>query len=378
MPEIARNLEAEPHRLRVELGARAYDIVIGAGILARAGAEIKALANGRVYIVTDANVADQHLRALRHALEAAGLETGWTIAVPPGEHTKCVAELDWLILALLEHGLERSDLIIAFGGGVVGDLAGLAAAIALRGVDFVQIPTTLLAQVDSSVGGKTAIDTVFGKNTIGAFHQPRLVVIDTDLLATLPERERRAGYAELMKHGLIADEAFFSWLETHGAAVLAGDPDFAPEAVYRSCAIKAKIVAADEREAGERALLNLGHTFAHAFEAELGYSSRLLHGEAVSFGCRMAAAMSARLGFCPPSDVLRLERHLDGLGLARRPRDLDLPPLRPSDILRQIRRDKKTKAGRTTFVLLKGIGRAFLTRGVDDEALAAFLQDELT
>jgi 3-dehydroquinate synthase len=277
---------------------------------------------------------------------------------------------------LLVQGLERSDLIVALGGGVVGDMAGFAAAIALRGVDFVQIPTTLLAQVDSSVGGKTGVDTAHGKNTVGAFHQPRLVLIDTELLRTLPDRERRAGYAELMKHGLINDEPFFAWLETNGPRVLAIDPVVTPQAVHKSCAIKAKIVAEDEREAGARALLNLGHTFAHALETELGYSDALLHGEAVSIGWRRGGKIFARLSYCPASDAQRVTKHLTAMGLPVHPRDLGIKGLSPEKLLALMGRDKKAKDGRATLVLLKGIGKAFLTRDVPQDAVLEFLKGE--
>lgn len=375
MPEESAT-PAAAHGLRVDLGPRSYDIQIGAGLLQRAGDFIRPLAKGRVFIVTDAHVAAVHLPALEVALAKAGIDAPPAIILPPGEATKCFAELERLIAALLERGLERSDTIAAFGGGVIGDIAGFAAAIALRGVDFVQIPTTLLAQVDSSIGGKTAIDTGSGKNTVGAFHQPRAVLIDTDLLRTLPAREMRSGYAELMKHGLLADEPFFAWLEANAASVLAADPALAPKAVARSCAIKAELVAADEREAGPRALLNLGHTFAHALEAELGFSGALLHGEAVAIGCRMAATLSARLDLCPADDARRLDRHLAAHGLPRRARDCTNHVFDPERVLARMRRDKKAKNAEITFVLLRGIGKAFLTRGVEEGALLGFLRDE--
>jgi 3-dehydroquinate synthase len=363
--------------LEVELGARSYNIHIDAGLLTRAGECVHPFARGRVFIVTDANVAARHLSNLEQSLTRSHLAAAPPIILPPGEGSKTFGELERLVLALLERGLERNDLILALGGGVVGDVAGFAAAIALRGVDFIQIPTTLLAQVDSSIGGKTAIDTGAGKNTAGAFHQPRAVLIDTDLLRTLPPREMRAGYGELMKHALIADEPFFSWLEAHGQGVLAADPASATTAIHKSCAIKAQIVAADEHEAGPRGLLNLGHTFGHAIEAELGYSDAALHGEAVAIGCRMAATFSARLGFCAASDANRLERHLASLALPCRPRDLALPALDPERLIRQMRRDKKARDAHITLVMLRGIGKAFLTRDVEEGALLGFLRDEL-
>jgi len=362
--------------LKVDLGARAYDIHIGAGQLARAGEFVRALSRGRAFIVTDAHVATVHLSPLEAALARSGLAVAPPVILEPGEPTKTFAGLERLIASLLGAGLERTDTIVAFGGGVVGDLAGFAAAITLRGVDFVQIPTTLLAQVDSSVGGKTAIDTAFGKNTVGAFHQPRAVLIDTDLLRTLPPREMRAGYAELMKHALLGDETFFAWLEGRGPSVLAADAQATPEAVAHSCAIKAQIVAADERESGPRALLNLGHTFAHALEAELGYSDSLLHGEAVAIGCRMAATLSVRLGFCAAEPARRLEGHLSATGLPRRARDLTNQAFDPERLIARMRRDKKAQGSAITLVLLKGIGKAFLTREVEEKELLGFLRDE--
>lgn len=376
MPEEAASPSGDARTLRVDLGARSYDIHIGAGLLAGAGRLVRSVAKGRAFIVTDAHVAAVHLSQLEVTLAKSGVDAPPAIILPPGEATKSFTELERLIAALLERGLERTDTIIAFGGGVVGDIAGFAAAIALRGVDFVQIPTTLLAQVDSSIGGKTAIDTSAGKNTVGAFHQPRAVLIDTDLLRTLPAREMRAGYAELMKHGLLADEPFFAWLEQNGPAILAADPRFAPEAVERSCAIKAEIVAADERETGPRALLNLGHTFAHALEAELGYSDALLHGEAVAIGCRMAATLSARLNFCPAEDARRLDRHLAAVGLPRQARERTNHAFDPERILARMRRDKKAKDAGITLVLLRGTGKAFLTRDVEERSLLGFLRDE--
>lgn len=362
--------------LKVDLGARAYDIHIGAGLLARAGELVRSVSRGRAFIVTDAHVAAVHLSPLEVGLARSGLAVAAPIILEPGEPTKTFAGLERLIASLLEAGLERTDTIVAFGGGVVGDIAGFAAAITLRGVDFVQIPTTLLAQVDSSVGGKTAVDTAFGKNTVGVFHQPRAVLIDTDLLRTVPPREMRAGYAELMKHALLGDEAFFAWLEASGPSVLAADPQATPEAVAHSCAIKAQIVAADERETGPRALLNLGHTFAHALEAELGYSDALLHGEGVAIGCRMAATLSARLNHCSAEDARRVDRHLAAVGLPRRARDGTSHVFDPERILARMRRDKKAQGSAITLVLLRGIGKAFLTRDVEERELLGFLRDE--
>jgi 3-dehydroquinate synthase len=282
-------------RLRVELGPRGYDILVGDGLLATAGQWIAPIAQGqRLFVVTDETVAAAHLATLERALDDAGIAYE-ALVLPPGEQTKGFAHLESLTSRLLTLKVERRSLLAAFGGGVIGDLTGFAASILLRGIDFVQIPTTLLAQVDSSVGGKTGIDTAQGKNLIGSFHQPRLVLADTEVLSTLGRRELLAGYAEIVKYGLINDVAFFDWLETHGTGVIEGDPAARRHAIVTCCAAKAAIVAADERESGARQLLNLGHTFAHALEAELGYDDRLLHGEAVAIGLVMAFDLSVRL-----------------------------------------------------------------------------------
>jgi 3-dehydroquinate synthase len=283
------------------------------------------------------------------------------------------------VLSVLAKGLERSDTLIALGGGVIGDLTGFAAAIALRGVAFIQIPTTLLAQVDSSVGGKTGIDTNYGKNTVGAFYQPAHVLIDTDVLRSLPLRELKAGYAEIVKYGLIRDAAFFDWLDKGGGTALLGGDDAARiRAIRRSCAMKAEIVAADEREAGERALLNLGHTFGHALESETGFSDALIHGEAVSIGMAMAAAFSVKLGLCPSIDEERIRAHLKATDMPAHIADLDLnQEFAPERVLAHMQRDKKVQDGRITLVLLKGIGNAFLTRAVEDAALLDFLRTYL-
>ena len=368
----------EPIIVPVELGERAYRIVIGDGLLTRAGALLKEISRGRIIIVTDENVAARHLPALQMALTSAALGFSAPIIVPPGEQTKSFNELERLMHALLSRGLERGDLVLAFGGGVIGDLAGFAASIALRGVDFVQIPTTLLAQVDSSAGGKTAIDTEYGKNTIGAFYQPRLVIIDTALLKTLPNRELKAGYAELMKHGLLADGEFFAWLNANASCIFSFDAVLTPQAVARSLAIKARIVADDEREHGARALLNLGHTFAHALEVELGYSTQLLHGEAVAIGCMLAARLSVRLGHCNIDVARNLENHLRATGLPAAPRDLGLAGFDAQRLIAHMRRDKKAKGGKITLVLLERIGKAFVTQTIEESTLASFLQDELT
>uniref|UniRef100_UPI001575105F 3-dehydroquinate synthase n=1 Tax=Caulobacter sp. S45 TaxID=1641861 RepID=UPI001575105F len=287
-------------RVQVDLGGRAYEVHIGTGLIDRAG-ELLAphLPRRRTVVVTDRHVADHHGERLAAALEAGGIAVDM-IVLPPGEQTKSFAGLEDLIARLLALKLDRGDRIVAFGGGVVGDLAGFAAAIYKRGVDFIQVPTTLLAQVDSSVGGKTAIDTAAGKNLVGAFHQPCFVLADLDVLATLPGRELRAGYGEVLKYGLLGDAAFFGWLEANGGAVLAGEAGALAHAVARCVEMKAQIVAEDERESGRRALLNLGHTFAHALESETGFGEALLHGEAVAVGCALAFRFSAELGVCPP------------------------------------------------------------------------------
>ncbi len=360
--------------VRAALGERAYDIVIGAGLLRQAGVRIAPFApSRRVAVVSDETVAALHLGALADALEAEGLR--WdAIILPPGEQTKSFSGLETLCTRLIALGLERRDLVIAFGGGVIGDLAGFAAGIVKRGLDFVQIPTTLLAQVDSSVGGKTAIDTPQGKNLIGLFHQPRLVLADLDLLDTLPLRERLAGAAEIVKYGMVDDADFFAWCESHAGALRTGDKGALLHAVGRSVQNKARIVAADEREAGARALLNLGHTFGHAFEAATGFGPHLLHGEAVALGCALAFQLSARLGLCPPEDAARVEALLGALGLPVTPPNL---PFDPDQLLALMAQDKKAEAGRLTLILARGIGRAFVQKGADPAPVRALLTEAL-
>ncbi|MBX6321764.1 MAG: 3-dehydroquinate synthase [Rhodospirillaceae bacterium] len=364
----------EPDSLRVELGPRSYDILVGRGLIARAGTLLKpVLRQPRVFVLTDDTVAGLHLASLLRALEAGGVAAR-AVRVPAGEASKDFATLQHVVESLLEAGIERRSTVLALGGGVIGDLAGFAASVVLRGVDFVQVPTTLLAQVDSAVGGKTGINTRLGKNLVGSFHQPRLVIADTDALATLPRRELLAGYAEVVKYGLIGDAPFFAWLEEHGPALLDGEPDLLAHAVVKSCAAKAALVGADERESGPRALLNLGHTFAHALEAECGFSGDLLHGEAVAIGLVMAFELSARLGLCPAEDAARVARHLAAVGL---PTGLSALPRRSRDaerLIEAMRRDKKVRDGRMTFVLARGIGRAFLSEDVPLGELRAMLQ----
>jgi 3-dehydroquinate synthase len=360
-------------RLTVALGARSYDIVVGRRLLAEEGTLIASVVRQkRVVVVTDEHVAALHLERFRAGLAAAGVAAE-TIVLPPGEETKDFAHFAQLCEDVLSLGIERATPIVALGGGVVGDLAGFAAATLLRGLDFVQVPTTLLAQVDSAVGGKTAIDTRHGKNLVGAFHQPALVLADVDVLETLPRRELLAGYAEVVKYGLIGDRVFYDWLEANGAALLAGDAALRQEAVLRSCAAKAAVVALDERESGKRALLNLGHTFGHALEALTGFGKSLLHGEAVALGMQLAFDLSARLGFCPPAAAQRVRRHLSALGL---PTALAaIPSATPEALIAAMQKDKKVSGGRLTLVLARDIGEAFLCRDVVPATLAAFLAD---
>ena len=360
----------------VGLGGQAYEVLIGPGLLDEAGARIAPLLRRpRAVIVMDQTVSELHGPRLVDALGAAEIMPD-AIVIPPGEGAKSFEGLARLCDDLLALELDRGDLIIAFGGGVVGDLAGFAAAIYKRGVDFVQIPTTLLAQVDSSVGGKTAIDTPRGKNVIGAFHQPRLVLADLSLLDTLPARELRCGYGEVLKCGLLGDGAFFDWLEHHGGAVLARQEAELLEAVQRCVDMKARIVAEDEREGGVRALLNLGHTFAHAIEVESGYGDAVKHGEAVALGCALAFRFSAELGLCPPADALRASRVIAAAGL---PAELvDLPGAAPSAarLVAHMGHDKKAKGGALSFILVRGIGEAFVADGIGLQAVSKFLVDE--
>jgi 3-dehydroquinate synthase len=366
----------EPLSVTVDLGARSYDVVIGAGVLAQAGAWIAAVKpRARLGVVSDETVWALHGPALAASLKAAGLPFE-VVTVAPGEAAKSWDGLRHVCEALLGFGLERGDLVVAFGGGVIGDLAGFAAGVLKRGADYVQIPTTLLAQVDSSVGGKTAIDAAGGKNMIGLFHQPVLVLADVALLATLPERERRAGFAEVIKYGLIDDREFFDWCAAHGAAVIAGDVEMCAQAVAHSVRAKARIVAADERESGVRALLNLGHTFAHAYESEAGFDGALLHGEAVACGMGQALAFSARLGLCGASDAQAAQGALAALGFEIRPRALPGAPYDADRLLAHMRADKKAEHGRLTLILARAVGATFVAKGVDDGALRAFLAEE--
>jgi len=352
----------------------AYDVVVGRGLLAELGACVAPLVRGRTVVITDDTVAGLHGPVALASLQAAGIHAR-LLTIPPGENSKSFAELERVIDRLLDFGLDRRDLIIALGGGVVGDLAGLAAALYMRGIDVVQVPTTLLAQVDSSVGGKTAIDTPRGKNLVGAFHQPRLVVADIDLLATLPERQLRSGWAEVLKHGLICDAAFFDWLAGEGAVGALGDPGALTRAVVRSVEIKSGIVGEDEKEAGRRALLNLGHTFGHAIEAELGFDeAALTHGEAVALGCALAFRFSAAKGLCAGADAGRVSAVFAAAGLPTR---LEQAGVFSADgLLARMAGDKKAEGGRLTLILARAIGDAFVDKAVDSAAVLDFLKTE--
>jgi len=367
----------DPGRLTVALGPRSYDILVGGGLIARAGGYLRPLLKTpAVAIVSDETVARLYLDELERAFDGAGIRHSRAL-VPPGEASKDIRHLEALLDRILDQGIERGGMLVALGGGVVGDLAGFAASVLLRGVDFVQIPTTLLAQVDSSVGGKTGVNTRAGKNLVGSFHQPRLVLADIDALDSLPRRELLAGYAEVVKYGLLGDPAFFGWLETHGRALVDGDPAARRQAVLTSCAAKAAIVAADEREGGKRMLLNLGHTFAHALEAECGYTDELLHGEAVAIGMMMAFELSARLGLCPGEDVARVARHFAVVGLPTSPGSIRGRTWNPDRLIQHMHRDKKVADGRLTFILVRGIGQAFVTQEVAASEVAAVLERAL-
>ena len=362
-------------KLRVELGERAYDILIGPDLIAAAGEHIAPLMRRKqAVIVTDAIVARPLLAPLQQSLDAASI-AHQTITLPPGEGTKDLAHFGRLVDDILACNIERGTMLVALGGGVVGDIAGFAAATLLRGIDFVQIPTTLLAQVDSSVGGKTAINTKAGKNLLGAFYQPRLVLADTGAMATLPRRELLAGYAEVVKYGLIADAEFFDWLDVEGDKVCDLDPAALNRAVLTSCRMKAEIVAGDERETGDsRALLNFGHTFGHALEAETGFGDALLHGEAVALGMVLAFDFAVRLGIASGQDATRVRRHIERLGL---PSELGAIGLagKADALLAHMGKDKKVRDGRITLILPRRIGDAYVMRDAKSEELRAFLAD---
>lgn len=372
-----------PRRVPVDLTERGYDILVGANLLGRAGAHTAPLLEGfapgrRALVVTDANVAGLYLDRLMAGLAEAGFRAH-PIVVPPGEATKSFASLEHVCREALAWGIDRRTVLFGLGGGVVGDLAGFAAATLLRGLDFVQVPTSLLAQVDSSVGGKTGINTPEGKNLVGAFHQPKLVLADTDVLASLPRRELAAGYAEIFKAGLIADASLAAWCEDNAAALLAGDQAALAYAVAQATAFKAGVVAADEFERdpnGGRALLNLGHTFGHAFEAEFGYGSALLHGEAVALGLCLAMELSARLGLCSAADAARVRAHVAACGLPARVADLRKNTLSAENLLGHMRKDKKARDGKMVFILARGVGQAFVARDVEEAAVRDLLLSE--
>ena len=360
--------------ISVELGTRSYDIHIGGGLIAASGTlALPFIANRHLVVITDHCVRSAHGQRLIEALEAPARKID-ILSVPAGEASKSMAIYGNLLDDILALGVDRSTVIIAFGGGVIGDLAGYVAATLLRGVDLIQIPTSLLAQVDSSVGGKTGINMSAGKNLVGAFHQPKLVLADSEILATLPDRELRAGYAEIVKYGLLGNADFFNWLEQYGVAVLARDEGAIAHAVRVSCLTKADIVAKDERESGARALLNFGHTFAHAFEAEAGYDGRLLHGEAVAAGMGTAFSFSRQLGIVSGQDEIRVKAHLREMGLPFDRASLPAGDAAPSTLIRHMYKDKKTHQGALTFILVNAIGEAFVQRNVDENSITTFLE----
>ncbi len=363
--------------VRVDLGARAYDILVGHGALTELGPRLALLVKRpRAFVLTDETVMRHHKARLETAVAGAGIKLDW-MALPPGEQTKTFAQLGHVLDWLLAGGADRGDVLIAFGGGVIGDMGGLAASLMKRGMGFVQVPTTLLAQVDSSVGGKTAVNTPRGKNLVGAFYQPRLVIADTELLATLPEREMKAGYAEILKYGLINDAPFFDWLSANGRKVLALEPEAARYAVARSCAAKAAIVVEDETETGVRQLLNLGHTFGHALEAANGYGPDLLHGEAVALGMAIAFRYGAELGVTPPADARRVADVIRASGL---PADLggrDRTRFTAPRLTELMQQDKKARGGRVPLILARGIGASYIHPDADLASIEAFLAREL-
>jgi 3-dehydroquinate synthase len=368
---------ASPITVPVPLGDRAYDILVGRGLIETAGSRIAGLGARAAAIVTDAHVGPLYANALAASLEAQGLRTS-VITLPPGEATKSYASLEQVCDAVLGAKIERGDLVVALGGGVMGDLTGFAAAVVRRGVRFVQVPTTLLSQVDSSVGGKTGINSRHGKNLVGAFHQPSLVIADTALLDTLPIREMRAGYAEVVKYGLIDDLGFFAWCESNWSGIFAGGPE-RDEAVAQSCRAKAAVVVRDEHETGDRALLNLGHTFGHALERITAYdSARLVHGEGVAIGLNLAFRFSVALGLCPPSDADRVEAHLVAAGLPTRLSHIPGGCGAVDELLDAMAQDKKVKAGALTFILAHGIGQSFIAKNVEPQAVRSFLTEQIS
>jgi 3-dehydroquinate synthase len=373
----ASTIPQTPRTVRVDLGARSYDILIGRGLIETAGTEIAGRLPGvRVAIVTDETVAALHLRILEESLTAASIEHVACV-IPPGETSKSFTALEQVADSVLAARLERGDVIVALGGGVVGDLAGFASGIVRRGMRLVQIPTTLLAQVDSSVGGKTGINTRRGKNLVGLFQQPELVLADAGILDTLPPRHFNAGYAEVVKYGLIADAEFYRWLEVNWRAVAAGWPE-REEAIAVCCRAKAATVAEDERDQGKRALLNFGHTFGHALEAATGYSDRLVHGEAVAIGMVLALEFSARMNLCSPDDARRVAAHLAEVGLPTRIAEIEGQSPDAATLMHHIVQDKKVARGKLTFILTRGIGEAFIAGDVPGSEVTAFLEEKLS
>lgn len=355
--------------VRVDLAGRGYDIEIGAGLLADAGPRIRRVAGvRRLIVISDENVAALHLDTLKASLDSAGLTADFMI-LPAGEQAKDFQRFPGYIERVLDFGVDRKSLIVAFGGGVIGDLAGFIAATVLRGVDFIQIPTTLLAQIDSSVGGKTGANTSQGKNLVGAFHQPCLVLADLAVLPTLPRRELLAGYAEMVKYGALGDAGFFASLERDAVRILEFDQVLLGRAVAHCCGMKAAVVGEDEREAGSRALLNLGHTFGHALEAETGFGATLLHGEAVAIGMALAADLSVRQGRIRPEDALRIRRHLDAVGLPSRLDQIKGNPFSAARLVAHMDHDKKTENGKLTFIVLAALGHAVIEKNVDRAAV---------
>jgi 3-dehydroquinate synthase len=363
-----------PERVPVKLGKRSYDIIVGERVLADAGKLIAPhLKSKQVVVISDEQVARFHLHRLTNALEAAGIRYR-TVIIGPGESTKSLTAFSELMETLLEQSPDRDTTLLALGGGVVGDVTGFAASILLRGVDFIQIPTTLLAQVDSSVGGKTGINSRFGKNLIGSFHQPKFVLADVATLATLPKRELLAGYAETLKYGLIKDQKFFAWLEKNGEAMLSGNNALLIHAVVESCKAKAAIVAADEKESGKRALLNFGHTFAHALEAETGYSDKLLHGEAVAIGMILALQLSVKMKLCKETELKRVLSHYKAMGLPASPLNV-LPKWDIDRLMEHFAHDKKTRQGQLNFILTRGVGKAHIEKNIYKSMVSAVLAE---
>ena len=363
-------------KLNVALGSRSYDILVGAGIIADAGSHIANVLGEqpRVVVVTDENVAPHYLGPIMASLENANV-AATAITLPAGEESKSFAMLEELTESLLELKIERTTALVALGGGVIGDLVGFAAAITLRGIPFIQIPTTLLSQVDSSVGGKTGINSRLGKNLVGAFCQPLLVLADIETLDTLPRREILSGYAEVVKYGLISDVGFFDWLVENGPSLIDGDTDARIHAIVTSCKAKAAIVAKDELEMGVRALLNLGHTFGHALEAETGYSDKLLHGESVAIGSVMAFDVSQRTGLCGVEDFKKVRAHFEKVGLPVGLSHIKGPDWTVSRLFEHMSRDKKVKDGNITFIFARGIGDAFITSDISSDVVAGMLED---